>query len=263
VNSDHLDYDIVVVGGGAAGVAAAVAAADAGARTLLVERHAYLGGAATAASVLAYCGFFTSAATPLQVVHGVGAEVLGRLRRAGLASGPRRTRTGNTVVLLDPEYSKRVLDELVVEHGVDVLLHCQVVRASRFGERIDRITCVEDRGMFDIRAGAYVDASGNANLAAMAGADERDVPADERQLASLVLRFGGVDAAGLPTTEQLMAAVGTGRPQEQAQVDLGVGARAGGEAHGAPRWASCHGAMRRVSSRNSDGARRSARSSGG
>ena len=40
-------YDIVVVGGGTAGVAAAVGAAKAGAKTLLVERNAYLGGEAT------------------------------------------------------------------------------------------------------------------------------------------------------------------------------------------------------------------------
>ena len=36
-------YDIVIVGGGTAGVAAAVGAAKAGAKTLLVERNAYLG----------------------------------------------------------------------------------------------------------------------------------------------------------------------------------------------------------------------------
>ena len=44
-------YDIVVVGGGTAGVAAAVGAAKAGAKTLLVERNAYLGGEATNSGV--------------------------------------------------------------------------------------------------------------------------------------------------------------------------------------------------------------------
>lgn len=44
-------YDIVIVGGGTAGVAAAVGAAKAGAKTLLVERNAYLGGEATNSGV--------------------------------------------------------------------------------------------------------------------------------------------------------------------------------------------------------------------
>ena len=50
-------YDIVIVGGGTAGVAAAVGAAKAGAKTLLVERNAYLGGEATNSGVNCFCGF--------------------------------------------------------------------------------------------------------------------------------------------------------------------------------------------------------------
>lgn len=41
------EFEVIVAGGGSAGVAAAVAAARAGARTLLVEKAACLGGAAT------------------------------------------------------------------------------------------------------------------------------------------------------------------------------------------------------------------------
>ena len=47
-------YDVIVTGGGAAGVAAAVGAARCGARTLLLERYGFLGGAATNANVLSY-----------------------------------------------------------------------------------------------------------------------------------------------------------------------------------------------------------------
>ena len=50
-------YDVVVVGGGTAGVSAAVGAAKAGAKTLLIERNAYLGGEATNSGVSAFCGF--------------------------------------------------------------------------------------------------------------------------------------------------------------------------------------------------------------
>lgn len=50
-------YDVVVVGGGTAGVSAAVGAAKTGAKTLLIERNAYLGGEATNSGVSAFAGF--------------------------------------------------------------------------------------------------------------------------------------------------------------------------------------------------------------
>lgn len=54
----RLTADVVVAGGGSAGMAAAVAAARAGAHTLLIERHALLGGMGTQAMVHTFCGLF-------------------------------------------------------------------------------------------------------------------------------------------------------------------------------------------------------------
>jgi hypothetical protein len=68
--------------------------------------------------------------------------------------------------------------------------------------------------MFDIRGRAYVDASGDANLAAMAGADERDVPEDnERQLASLALRRRGGRRRGVVGDRHAFRRCGACRPQ--------------------------------------------------
>ena len=44
-----LTFDVAVVGGGPAGTVAAIASARRGAKTILIEQHAYLGGAMTAA----------------------------------------------------------------------------------------------------------------------------------------------------------------------------------------------------------------------
>ena len=52
------EADVLVVGGGVAGLAASVAAAAAGARTVLLERGAVLGGAITQANVHTICGLF-------------------------------------------------------------------------------------------------------------------------------------------------------------------------------------------------------------
>lgn len=82
-------YDIVIVGGGTAGVAAAVGAAKAGAKTLLVERNAYLGGEATNSGVNCFCGFYTCGSDPVRVVKGIGQLVLDEMRHLGRRS-PRR-----------------------------------------------------------------------------------------------------------------------------------------------------------------------------
>ena len=50
--------DVAVVGAGAAGIAAAVAAATAGANVVIVERHGFTGGLATAALVGTICGLY-------------------------------------------------------------------------------------------------------------------------------------------------------------------------------------------------------------
>src|SRR5262245_19818785 len=92
-------FDVAVIGGGAAGVAAACAARREGARTLLVERYGFLGGAATVAAVCAYCGFYTRGDAPQQVVAGIGESVLAQMRGMGLDTRPRQSpSTGNWVV---------------------------------------------------------------------------------------------------------------------------------------------------------------------
>ena len=53
------ECDVLVVGGGPAGLGAALGAADTGADVILVERHAFLGGNATAALVMPLMSFHT------------------------------------------------------------------------------------------------------------------------------------------------------------------------------------------------------------
>jgi len=186
-------YDVVVVGGGAGGFAAAVGASRAGARTLLVERYAFLGGAATNANVLSYCGFYTRGDERRQVVGGAGAQVLESLAALGCDTAPVRAPSGNWIVMLDPEALKVALDRRVAEHAIDCRLHCTLVGAHRAGARIEAVTLYDHAGRFDVEAAAYVDASGDADLGAAAGAPlaERG-PQRRRQYASLPVRIGGV-----------------------------------------------------------------------
>ena len=106
-------YDIVVVGGGTAGVAAAVGAAKAGAKTLLVERNAYLGGEATNSGVNCFCGFYTCGSDPVRVVKGIGQLVLDEMRALGPTIAEEISASGNRDIIFQPEYLKCALDNLL------------------------------------------------------------------------------------------------------------------------------------------------------
>ncbi|MBX9390837.1 FAD-dependent oxidoreductase [Streptomonospora nanhaiensis] len=202
-------YDVVVAGGGAGGVAAAVGAARAGARTLLVERGPCLGGAGTLRNVVTYCGIYTRAEPHEQVIRGVAEEVLAGLRAEGAVSKPRRY-TAVTVVF-DPETAKRVLDDVCARAGVEVRLHSTVLDARREDGRVVSAVLADHAGLHEVTAGAFVDASGEADLAVRAGAAVRYGNGGRVQNGSLGVRFGGVPADAEVTRDTLRAAVRAAR----------------------------------------------------
>ncbi|WP_067618420.1 FAD-dependent oxidoreductase [Alicyclobacillus acidiphilus] len=187
-------YDVVVVGGGSAGVAAAVGAANVGAKTLLIEKNPYFGGASTHSSVLTICGLFAQQEPTTQVVGGVGQTFLNHLARLGRYDGPfRNPGSGNVIVPLDGETTKFALDQLVLDAGVIPRLHTMVIGADVDGRQLRAIECFHHGGPFTVEGAAFVDASGEADLATFAGADVRYGGNEGRvQAGTLVMQFGGV-----------------------------------------------------------------------
>ena len=166
----HIECDVAVVGGGAAGIAAAIGASRAGARTVLIERNPYFGGQATNSQVTAYCGFFTRGENYDQVVQGIGGEVLKKLEAYGTNIHPRPSKsTGNVSVSFNPEYVKLVMDQMLKKSSVEYFLHAQMYEVVNNNGMIEEIKCTDDEGTFTVKAKAFVDASGNANLVHFAG----------------------------------------------------------------------------------------------
>src|ERR1700761_3838236 len=198
-------FDVVVVGGGSGGGGAAIGAAQAGASVHLIERYPFLGGAATASSVLSYCGFFDQRREP--VVGGVGEELLARLRERGAYREVTLKWSGNTVVMIDPEFTKLALDELVATAGVSVSLHSWLVDARSEGGRVVEAVIADHGGLRRIEAASFVDASGDGDLAHLAGAAVGVPEARERQVATLSMRIGGVPEDAVISSDAVREAV--------------------------------------------------------
>lgn len=177
------DVDVLVVGGGPAGIGAALGAADAGASVVLAERYGFLGGNATAALVMPLMSFHTDRPTLesgqaklFPTDHGPGepviAGVLERLleRLIAMRGAIRPSLDTGYVVPFDPELFKGVALDLLDEAGASLLLHAFASDVLMKEGRIDGVIFETKSGPLVVRARAVVDATGDGDIAARAGA---------------------------------------------------------------------------------------------
>ena len=183
----HAEVDVVVAGAGVAGVCAAVAAARAGARTILVERHAFPGGVATAGLMCSVSNYFITR-DGVHVTNGLAKEFIERVVAEGGAM-PDWARPGQPQIPNDPEVVKRVMISMLREAGVQSLYGVFVSQASLNGAAVDALICEAKGGAFAVRAKQFVDATGDLDLFALA--DGPFVAADG--FSTLLFRMADVD----------------------------------------------------------------------
>lgn len=197
--SETLHTDVLVVGGGAAGLATACTAARQGLKVILLERYGFCGGAAVAGLSGTVCGLYLArpgaAGKPEKIVFGFVDEFIAAMDRRNGLTGP--VRYGDTYTRVhEPLAWRETGDELVRQHGVQVIYHATVVGVHvEGGERIEGVRAYTKQGPLDIRARCTVDASGDADLFAMAGLSTHAGDNGKVQNPTMIFRMANVDVA--------------------------------------------------------------------
>jgi len=189
-------FDVVVIGAGSAGSAAAITAGRLGARTLLVDRLGFMGGTSTAVLDTFYA-FYTPGVARRRVVGGIGWEVARRLTEAGAAFERPNTYGAGTGVTYDAEALKVLWERLAEDAVVELLLHTWATGTRLDHDRRLRAVRLWNKGGERwVEASVFVDASGDADVSALAGAPYETAARTGRvQSLSTLFKLANVDVA--------------------------------------------------------------------
>ena len=171
------DYDVAVVGGGVAGVAAALAAARKGAKVLLVEKMTVLGGLATAGHIVIYLPLCDGLGN--KVIGGISEEFFWESIRYGGGTMDPAWKKGCTKADAKTRYETYFnagefafrLEEMLVEAGVKILYDTVFCSSVMEENKISAIVVENKSGRQAYGCKAVVDASGDGDVYARAGAD--------------------------------------------------------------------------------------------
>ena len=152
-------YDVIVVGGGFAGASAALAAARGGAKVLLVEKSNCLGGAAVNCLVNPFMPYSTVIdGEKVALSQGIFKEIHEKLEACGAMLREH---------FLEEDL-KYILNEMLLEAGVEFLFHAYIFEAKKNDGQIKSITVATKCGPISLEADYFIDATGDAQLAFLA-----------------------------------------------------------------------------------------------
>lgn len=195
------EFDVLVVGGGTAGTIAAIQAGRAGAKTLLVERGAQLGGAMTTGGV-AFPGLFD--AWGKQIIAGIGWEIVKESVELDQGSLPDFSKVPQhhwqNQVLINQFVHVILAEEKCEQAGVQIAYHefPQSATKTETGWQVD---CVGFGTKRRVNCKQIIDCTGGAEVVGMLGfARLRE---DERQPGSYLYMLGKDHDPGRHQAHQL------------------------------------------------------------
>ncbi|OGV52127.1 MAG: hypothetical protein A2017_19690 [Lentisphaerae bacterium GWF2_44_16] len=169
IPEDAEHTDIIVCGGGTAGAVAAIAAGKQGQKTKLIEASVCLGGIGTAGAIHVYYHGVTG---------GIQDEIDRRVSELDALYAPDKMKRG-----FHPEVKKTVLLEMALEAGVSIEFesmltgtetdsveqHLPAGKSERADRKIKSVITNNLSGVNRHTAEVFIDSTGDADLAALAG----------------------------------------------------------------------------------------------
>ena len=190
VETLHLgDFDVIVSGGGIAGTFAAASAAREGGKVLLLEANGCLGGTLT-----------TGAVPSIMDEVGKGGmlgELFAFLNERGMSVarfGKKIDENGKKIPgrIVDIEGCKFFLEHLVLNAGGQILYYSRVAGCETECRQLKRLLICTEAGNYTATAKIYIDATGNGNLAGLAGCTYEWGEPDTGRISPASIEFNAV-----------------------------------------------------------------------
>lgn len=158
--------DVVIVGGGPGGIPAAIAAARMGKQAILIERNSFLGGAA--ASGLGILGYLDRQGN--KALGGIAQEIIDRMKEYGAETDHYRCPVHNSITPITPDVFKMVSLDMCLEAGVEVIFNQEITDVRVVNGKVEEIEIYGKCTKTTIEGKVFIDATGDGDLAYLAGA---------------------------------------------------------------------------------------------